>query len=83
MTRNLEERVELTCPIFGAELKEQIKTILEIHWRDNTKARLMDATQSNHYKKRGNKKKVRSQLAIYDYLKAKNLKANESGSKES
>lgn len=57
MTRNLEERVELTCPIFGAELKEQIKTILEIHWRDNTKARLMDATQSNHYKKRGNKKK--------------------------
>ncbi|RUO66319.1 polyphosphate kinase [Pseudidiomarina planktonica] len=82
MTRNIEERVELTCPIFGLELKEQIKSILEIHWRDNTKARVIDASQSNHYKKRGNKKKVRSQLAIYDYLKARNMKANEPGSTE-
>ncbi|MEX1222354.1 MAG: polyphosphate kinase 1 [Idiomarina sp.] len=82
MTRNIEERVELTCPIFGLELKDQIKSILEIHWRDNTKARIIDANQSNSYKKRGNKKKVRSQLAIYDYLKARNMKANEPGSTE-
>jgi len=73
MTRNIEERVEVTCPIFDVELKQQIKSILEIHWRDNTKARVIDASQSNQYKKRGNKKKVRSQIAIYDYLKAKNL----------
>ena len=82
MTRNIDERVELTCPIFSPELKDQIKTILELHWRDNTKARVIDAAQSNQYKKRGNKKKLRSQIAIYDYLKAKNMQAYEPDKKD-
>ena len=33
------------------------------------KARVIDADQKNEYVKRGNRRKIRSQVAIYDYLK--------------
>ncbi|RAJ99011.1 polyphosphate kinase [Aliidiomarina maris] len=77
MTRNLDERVELTCPILGPELKQQVIDILELQWRDNTKARVIDSEQRNLYRKRGNKKKFRAQTAIYDYLKAEHTKAKQ------
>jgi len=71
MTRNLDRRVEVGCPIYQPELKQMIRDIMELQWSDTTKARIIDKEQSNQYKPRGNKKKIRSQLAIYDYLKAK------------
>lgn len=73
MTRNLDERVEVTCPILEPHLKQQIKAVLDLQWRDNMKARIIDATQENAYRKRGNKKKLRSQVAIYDYFRAQHL----------
>ncbi|RUO33768.1 polyphosphate kinase 1 [Aliidiomarina soli] len=82
MTRNLDERVELTCPIIDPELQQHIKAIIELQWQDNTKARIIDADQTNQYRKRGNKKKVRSQLAIYDYLKTVSTHANKLNSEE-
>lgn len=82
MTRNIEERVELSCPIFDPALKHQVKSILELQWQDNTKARLVDADQSNQYRRRGNKKKLRAQVAIYDYLKKLNGVASESHSRK-
>ena len=36
---------------------------------DTTKARVIDVTQCNNYVARGNRKKLRSQIAIYDYLR--------------
>ncbi|KFZ29479.1 polyphosphate kinase [Pseudidiomarina atlantica] len=70
MARNLDDRVEVGCQIQAQELQQQIKTILELQWQDTTKARVLDAEQKNTYRPRGNRKKIRSQLAIYDYLKA-------------
>lgn len=68
MERNLDYRVEVSCPIYEPALKKTIIDILEIQFSDRAKARLIDATQSNRYVPRGNRKKIRSQIAIYDYL---------------
>ncbi|NVK25665.1 MAG: polyphosphate kinase 1 [Gammaproteobacteria bacterium] len=69
MKRNMEDRVEVGVPIYSERLIEQIKTILEWQFKDTTKARLLDKDQLNRYVKRGNRRKIRSQLEIYHYLK--------------
>ncbi|MBQ4798577.1 polyphosphate kinase 1 [Pseudoalteromonas sp. MMG006] len=69
MTRNLEHRVEVGVPILDARLKRLIIDILELQFKDRTKARLIDSEQKNAYVRRGNRKKIRSQIAIYDHLK--------------
>jgi polyphosphate kinase len=38
MTRNLHKRVELMFPIFDKSLKKEMKKLLEIYWKDNTKS---------------------------------------------
>jgi len=69
MTRNIDHRIEVGCPILDKNVRKLIKDQLDLQWRDNTKARALDPEQSNHYVTRGNRKKIRSQMAIYDYLK--------------
>ncbi len=68
MTRNIDRRVEVGCPIYSKKLTKWITDILELQFRDTVKARVIDAKQTNQYVKRGNRKKIRSQMAIYDYL---------------
>jgi polyphosphate kinase len=69
MTRNLDHRVEVGVPILDAKLKLLIIDILELQFKDRTKARLIDKEQKNTYVRRGNRKKIRSQIATYDHLK--------------
>ncbi|WP_100656021.1 polyphosphate kinase 1 [Alteromonas flava] len=68
MTRNMDNRIEVGCPIYDPELIKQLIDILEIQFKDTLKARVIDEQQQNHYVKRGNRKKLRSQMEIYDYL---------------
>ena len=70
MTRNIDQRVEVGVPIFDAKIKQTILTTLDIQWRDNVKARTIDAKQANSYVKRGNKRNIRSQQQIYDFFAA-------------
>lgn len=67
MVRNLDHRVEASCPIFSAEIKEEIKTILNIQLSDNVKARILNHKTSNDYVKSDNPP-IRSQIEIYNYL---------------
>ncbi|WP_394242046.1 polyphosphate kinase 1 [Vibrio astriarenae] len=69
MTRNIDHRIEVATPIKNTELKQRIIDIINIQFTDTVKARWIDKEMSNKYVSRGNRKKVRSQLAIYDYLK--------------
>ncbi|GAB7226401.1 polyphosphate kinase 1 [Vibrio rotiferianus] len=69
MTRNIDHRIEVAVPIRDPRLKQRIIDITNIHFTDTVKARLIDKEMSNSYVPRGNRKKVRSQVAIYDYLK--------------
>ncbi len=70
MTRNIDNRVEVSCPIYQDDIKQELLDIFEICWNDNAKARLLDKTQKNNYRK-NDKPKLRSQFATYDYLKEK------------
>lgn len=71
MTRNLDHRSEVATPIFDTEIQQELKQILEIQWAGNTKARILNSTQENVYKKGDPKNKVRAQDEIYTYLKNK------------
>jgi len=71
MQRNLDFRVEVGCPIYSPALKTKITDILQLHFADRAKARLINADQSNPYVPRGNRKKTRSQMEIYRYLSEK------------
>jgi polyphosphate kinase len=70
MTRNLDRRVEVTFPIYDAELRRELKDFLDIQWRDNVKARILGAEQANQYRPRKGAA-FRAQHELYDYLRAK------------
>ena len=68
MTRNIENRVEVSCPIYDEEIKRELLDIFDICWKDNTKARLLNLEQNNAYRINENKK-VRAQFDTYEYYK--------------
>lgn len=69
MTRNIDYRIEVAVSILDQRLKQRILDIINILLSDTVKARIVDKELSNRYVPRGNRKKVRSQLAIYNYIK--------------
>ncbi len=79
MLRNIEHRVEVTCPVWNEEIKQELKDILNIQLQDNVKARWLDNELNNEYV-RTTKKKIRSQVETYDYLYKKTLTQIETGS---
>ncbi|MGB3774697.1 MAG: polyphosphate kinase 1 [Leeuwenhoekiella sp.] len=73
MTRNLDRRIEVLTPIYDQDLFKEVKDILNIQMRDNRKARIHNEMETNDYvSNREAQPPVRSQYAIYDYLKQKN-----------
>lgn len=70
MTRNVDNRVEVSCPIYQEDIKQELLDVFDICWSDNVKARTIDSSQSNAYR-RDNNVKVRAQFALYDYFKNK------------
>jgi len=70
MTRNIENRVEVSCPIYQKDLKNELIEVFDICWSDNVKARIIDGSQTNFYKPESEPKK-RAQFALYEYYKNK------------
>jgi polyphosphate kinase len=70
MSRNLFNRIECGFPIYDENIKEELRTIIDIQLRDNTKARLIDSDFDNKFV-RNNGQPIRAQYAIYEYLKNK------------
>jgi polyphosphate kinase len=73
MTRNIEHRIEVTCPVFDKNIRNEMKAIFEIQWSDNIKARKLDPSLSNQFVKRG-ETNIRSQIEVYKFLKKANEK---------
>ncbi|HEX2606370.1 MAG TPA: polyphosphate kinase 1 [Flavisolibacter sp.] len=79
MVRNLEHRVEATCPIYDERIKQEIKDLVNIQLQDNVKARILDNDLNNEYV-RTDHQKVRSQVEMYNYLHNKIVVPIETGS---
>ncbi|WP_395755112.1 polyphosphate kinase 1 [Edwardsiella ictaluri] len=70
MTRNIDYRIEVAVSLLDPQLRQRVLELLELQFSDTVKARYLDRELSNRYVPRGNRRKVRSQLAIYDYIRA-------------
>ena len=79
MLRNLDHRLEVTCPVWNEEIKQELKEILNIQLQDNVKARRLDNELNNDYV-HTTRKKIRSQVETYNYLFKKTLTLREIGS---
>ncbi|MFO8021954.1 MAG: RNA degradosome polyphosphate kinase [Perlabentimonas sp.] len=67
MTRNLDYRVEVAMPVYDPDIQAEINMVFEAGFKDNVKARIVDAKQANSYKKESNKKSYRSQIELYKH----------------
>lgn len=70
MTRNLDGRVEVTCPIYDADVKQEVIDIFDIGWKANVKARLHSADLKNTYRK-NDEETFRAQVELYNYHRNK------------
>lgn len=67
MPRNIEHRVEVTCPIYDKEIQKEIMDTFNLFFKDNTKARILDENQMNTFVK-NNQEKVRVQFELVNML---------------
>jgi polyphosphate kinase len=71
MTRNVDRRVEVGCPIYDKRIKRELREFLDIQLKDNTKARILDARQENKYKRKPDAKPVRAQIDFYRHIQSR------------
>ncbi len=68
MVRNLDHRVEVTCPIRDAGIRKELIDMFRIQLSDNVKARKLDNELQNAYVQPETEKRIRSQEEIYRHL---------------
>jgi polyphosphate kinase len=71
MTRNIDARVEVTCPIYDKEIKQDLIDTFNIGWKANVKARIHSDKFENLYRKCGDEKPFRAQQEMYNYYQNK------------
>ena len=71
MTRNLDERVEVTCPIYDQGIKKELIDNFDIGWKGNVKVRLHSYKLDNKYRARNHNPIFRAQLETYKYYQKK------------
>ena len=70
MTRNLDGRVEVACPIYDDTIKKQIIDTFNIGWKGNVKARYHSEKFENNYRIRAEGEPIfRAQHETYNYYK--------------
>lgn len=68
MKRNMDHRIEVTCPVYDKNIQEELRKILNIQLKDNVKARRLNHQDINKYKT-NNEEKIQSQEEIFKFLK--------------
>lgn len=71
MTRNIEGRVEVTCPIYDQAIKNELIDNFNIAWKGNVKVRFHSYKLDNKYKARNHHAIFRAQLETYKYYQNK------------
>ncbi len=65
MTRNIDRRVEVGCPIYDKRIRRDLREFLNIQFHDNTRTRIIEASQENRYRIDPDKPPVRAQYDVY------------------
>jgi polyphosphate kinase len=72
MTRNIDARVEVTCPIYDPIIKQELIDSFDVGWKGNVKARYHSEKLDNKYRIRKEHEPVfRAQLETYNFYKNK------------
>ena len=69
MTRNIDNRVEVACPILDEELQKELLDTFMLSWNDNVKARWVNTETQNIFVD-SSQPPQRSQWSTYDYYNA-------------
>ncbi|MCK4921030.1 MAG: polyphosphate kinase 1 [Bacteroidales bacterium] len=72
MPRNIDNRIEVSAPVYDKDLQKELKHIIKVQLADNVKARIIDEKNLNLYKRNKGNSQIRSQIELYEYFK--NLK---------
>ena len=70
MTRNIDERVEVTCPIYDESIKTELIDTFKIYWKGNVKVRLHSERLENRYRRLGDAR-FKAQEELYNYYRNK------------
>lgn len=71
MTRNLDGRVEVTCPIYDLEIKKELIDNFNLAWKGNVKVRYHSYKLDNKYKPKNHHAPFRAQFETYKYYQDK------------
>lgn len=71
MNRNLDGRVEVTCPIYDQEIKKELIDNFDLGWKGNVKARVHSANLDNKYREKNSDPVFRAQIETYKYYQKK------------
>ncbi|AOZ98040.1 MULTISPECIES: polyphosphate kinase 1 [Flavobacterium] len=71
MTRNLDGRVEVTCPIYDQDIKNELIENFDIGWKGNVKARFHSYKLDNKYRSNDGVNVFRAQIETYKYYQRK------------
>ena len=71
MARNLDGRVEVTCPIYDKDIQQELIDNFDLGWKGNVKVRFHSQKLDNKYRQSGNNPVFRAQLETYNYYKKK------------
>lgn len=69
MPRNLNRRIEVAVPIYDPDIRNELKEMLQIQLRDNTKARILDPELRNLYDRSDPIHKYRAQEDFYNFIR--------------
>ncbi len=69
MNRNLSHRVETAFPVYAPKLRQIIRDVMDLQLKDNVKARVLSATETNVYKTDEEDIATRAQVETYFYFK--------------
>ncbi len=70
MIRNFDHRFEVACPIYDKKIQEELMFMLRIQMKDNVKARYINSTPINLYRRPApGEETIRSQFYLYDHFK--------------
>ncbi len=69
MPRNLDRRVEVTCPIYDPALQQEMRIFLGLQLKDNVRTRILDKDLTNAFVRSEGGHESRAQWSTYEYLK--------------